>query len=601
MMTQFLKAGLFVGFLLISVFGFTQNRVLVWHDEFEVDGLPDSEKWDYDVGGGGWGNEELQYYTDYREENARVTDGNLVIEAHNEYYGGRDYTSARLITKYKGDWKYGRIEVKAKVPAGTGTWPAIWMLPTDWEYGDWPSSGEIDIMEYVGYDPDVIHQTIHTLSYNHINGTQQGNSTTVTTAEEEFHVYAIEWAEESIEFYIDDELSFTFNNLGTWQRWPFDKRFHLLLNIAIGGSWGGINGVDDTIFPVQMEVDYVRVYQEVDAVEISGEQYVNQQQEVSFEATYIGGASYSWTIPTDATILQGQGTNEISVLWGDNHGEVSVLMEYEDLSYTDVFEVVSVVVPAEDEFVLEDFDDSDYNNIADPDEDENIFTLMEQDSELRIDYSIADPDLMPKVVIDFEHPVNLSELEMMHARIKSNNESNTVRMRLDLVDVYGLQTSLEPVFYIFPESDGQYHTHSYYFADKWVSGDPSYGETVDNQKIAQAMLYINFGEDGVANAADSLWIDYLMMSKSEEGVAEMDTPENLHVYPNPAKEFVQLPLINGNYDLCILSSTGKQLIKQQQVSSNQMINLNDFAKGLYMLLLIDEEGRIAYQSKILKM
>ena len=163
-----LKLTYILALILVNAFNsFAQEYELVWSDEFDYTGLPNSEKWSYDVGGSGWGNNELQYYTENRTENARVENGNLIIEARKESYGGNNYTSARLITKSQGDWLYGKIEVRAKLPGGRGAWPAIWMLPTDWAYGGWPSSGEIDIMEYVGYDPGVVHGTVHTESYNH--------------------------------------------------------------------------------------------------------------------------------------------------------------------------------------------------------------------------------------------------------------------------------------------------------------------------------------------------------------------------------------------------------------------------------------------------
>ncbi len=136
------------------------------------------------------------------------------------------------------------------------------MLPTDWEYGGWPESGEIDIMEHVGYDPDSIHTTVHTGAFNHGIGTQKGKATYVPDCEEAFYVYAIEWNEEKIDFFIDDKLVFTFNNTkGGAPEWPFDKRFYLILNVAVGGNWGGLHGVDDSIFPATMRVDYVRIYQ----------------------------------------------------------------------------------------------------------------------------------------------------------------------------------------------------------------------------------------------------------------------------------------------------------------------------------------------------
>lgn len=230
-----------------------------WIDEFNVDGSPDASKWSYDIGGHGWGNNELQYYTDGL--NTSVNNGILKIIAKKEAYSGKDYTSARMISKNKGDWLYGRFEVKAKLPKGRGSWPAIWMLPTDWFYGNWPNSGEIDIMEHVGYDQNRVHITIHTKALNHLLGTQKGANKIINTATDEFHVYRVDWASYGIRGYIDDEKIFEFMNQGAGSDyWPFDKRFHLILNIAVGGSWGGAMGIDDTIFPATMEVDYVRVF-----------------------------------------------------------------------------------------------------------------------------------------------------------------------------------------------------------------------------------------------------------------------------------------------------------------------------------------------------
>ena len=255
--------------MLVSLPASAQTKwELVWSDEFEYNGLPDPAKWGYDVGGHGWGNKELQFYTKDRKENARVENGHLIIEARREDWEGREYTSARLISKGKGDWLYGRIEVSAKLPSGRGTWPAIWMLPTNWDYGRWPNSGEIDIMEHVGFDPDVVHVSIHTKAYNHTLKSQKTGQVRVPNARTEFNVYAIEWEEHEIRGYINGQEYFTFRNDGLrdpgaadYETWPFDKPFHLLLNIAVGGTWGGQKGVDDTIWPQRMEVDYVRVYQ----------------------------------------------------------------------------------------------------------------------------------------------------------------------------------------------------------------------------------------------------------------------------------------------------------------------------------------------------
>jgi beta-glucanase (GH16 family) len=240
---------------------------LVWADEFSKDGLPDATRWGYDVGNGcpvncGWGNNELQYYTSNREQNARVKDGHLIIEAHREKMGDMEYTSARLVSKKKGDWTYGRIDVRAKLPVGTGVWPAIWMLPTDWVYGGWPGSGEIDIMEHVGYLPDSIFGTVHTNLFNGMLGTQKSKGVASATISSEFHNYGIEWTADKIDFLFDDKVYSTFHNRHEGSdAWPFDLDFHLLLNIAVGGNWGGKMGVDTAIWPQQMIIDYVRVYQ----------------------------------------------------------------------------------------------------------------------------------------------------------------------------------------------------------------------------------------------------------------------------------------------------------------------------------------------------
>ena len=250
-----------LSFLLIGQIH-AQFKKLVWSDEFNYLGLPDNTKWSYDTGGHGWGNNELQYYTLARSENARVEDGHLIIEARKETHEGQRFTSARLVSKNKGDWKYGRIEVKAKLPKGKGIWPAIWMLPTKWAYGGWPKSGEIDIMENVGYLPDSVFGSVHTGAFNHAIGTNKTGSVARKDLGDAFHVYAIEWTADEIRFYIDDEQYHKFeNNKSSTDAWPFDQEFHLLLNMAVGGNWGGKYGVDENIFPQQLEIDYVRVYQ----------------------------------------------------------------------------------------------------------------------------------------------------------------------------------------------------------------------------------------------------------------------------------------------------------------------------------------------------
>lgn len=236
---------------------------LVWNDEFDQPGAPDPAKWAYDVGGEGWGNRELQFYTDNRRENARVEDGHLVIEARREKWRNCDYTSARLVTKGRQDWTSGRFEIRARLPAGRGTWPAIWMLPTVWDLGNggWPDNGEIDIMEHVGHDAGVVHASTHSRQHQWRIGTQRTATIPVTDATTAFHTYALEWEEDEIRIFVDDHHYFTSKKKGgDWTSWPFFRPFYLVLNVAIGGDWGAVKGIDAGALPQRMLVDYVRVY-----------------------------------------------------------------------------------------------------------------------------------------------------------------------------------------------------------------------------------------------------------------------------------------------------------------------------------------------------
>jgi beta-glucanase (GH16 family) len=236
---------------------------LVWADEFETPGLPDAAKWVYDIGRNkqGWYNRELQYYSNARPENSVVQDGKLVITARKEAlrsatdWGGQAYTSARLITAGKAQWTYGFFEVRAKMPCGRGSWPAIWMLGAE---GQWPAGGELDILEHMGQRPDWIFSTVHTTSGSGANG--KGDGRTLTTACSQFHSYQMLWTPAEIRFGVDGLQHAVYRNAGTGPaQWPFDRPQFLILNLAIGGDLGG--PVDDTIFPIQFEIEHVRVYQ----------------------------------------------------------------------------------------------------------------------------------------------------------------------------------------------------------------------------------------------------------------------------------------------------------------------------------------------------
>ena len=232
-------------------------------------------------------------------------DGKLIIQAVNEYFGGMNYTSARMNTKNKGDWKYGKLEIRAKLPSGTGTWPAIWLYPTQSVYGGWPASGEIDIMEHVGYDPYHIHGTVHTENNNGLNGTQMGGHMEVYDIFTDFHNYTIEWNENSIKWYVDDTQFFTYynDNENNPDTWPFNQYFHLIINLAIGGNWGGIEGIDNSIFPVQFEIDYVRVYEQSELSSINEILPENFRIDKIYPNPFNPFVKLDYTIPNDGDVI----------------------------------------------------------------------------------------------------------------------------------------------------------------------------------------------------------------------------------------------------------------------------------------------------------
>ncbi|MBN1798417.1 MAG: glycoside hydrolase family 16 protein [Spirochaetales bacterium] len=231
---------------------------LVWSDEFDYQGKPSSDKWVFDVGGHGWGNVEQQYYTD-RLENAEVKDGKLIITSREESYEHRYYTSARIKTEELHSWLYGRFEIYARLPKGQGIWSAFWMLPHNFKNATWPQCGELDIMENVGQMPGVIHGTVHTFAYNSRKKNLRTGTVLYEDCYDAFHLYAVEWSEQEIVWYVDDKPFFRYAKEADdkWV-WPFTIPFHLIINVAVGGGFGG--NVDDDIFPTELIVDYVRVF-----------------------------------------------------------------------------------------------------------------------------------------------------------------------------------------------------------------------------------------------------------------------------------------------------------------------------------------------------
>jgi beta-glucanase (GH16 family) len=259
------------GYAVDEAGGRPANAVLVWADEFDRPGPPDPARWSFDTSRNklGWYNNELQYYAADRPANVRVEGGRLVIEARDNDlgdpkpsdWGGQRYSSGKVHTRGLAAWTYGFVEVRAKLACGRGTWPAIWMMPED-PARPWPTGGEIDIMEHVGWDEGMVHATLHTGKFNHQSQTGRGAGRKLADVCGEFHRYQLDWNADRILVGVDDRNFLRVENDGSGDvgAWPFDRPFHLILNLAVGG-WGGQKGIDPAAFPARFEIDYARVYQ----------------------------------------------------------------------------------------------------------------------------------------------------------------------------------------------------------------------------------------------------------------------------------------------------------------------------------------------------
>lgn len=258
-----------IALIMLCNISFAQNDIL-WSDEFNGTGVPDQTKWSYDLGSSGFGNNEVQNYTK-ELSNARQQDGHLIIEAKKD---NNEWTSARLLSKNKFDFQYGKLVFRAKLPAGSGTWPALWMLGKEIDNLGWPAAGEIDVMEHIGRRPEVVQSAIHTNSS--YGNTENIGFTTVPDFDSVYHLYQLNWTKDKLEFSVDDDIYYTYEPaVKDNDTWPFNKPFFIIMNIAMGGNLGSDpkfekgdlrNGIDPKLTSVRMEVDYVRVYKNQDTV-----------------------------------------------------------------------------------------------------------------------------------------------------------------------------------------------------------------------------------------------------------------------------------------------------------------------------------------------
>ncbi len=576
-----------------AVFGhnlFAQEELcnyLVWQDEFDYRGEPNPDKWGYDTGGHGWGNQELQTYTNSRV-NSFVEDGKLTIKALKT---NGSWTSARLVTKGKGDWLHGRIEVKAKLPSGKGTWPAIWMLPTDWAYGGWPSSGEIDIMEHVGYEMGKVHGTIHTEAYNHSIGTQKGGSVEVENVASQFHVYAIDWTEDEIIWYMDGEEYYRFKNPDkTYKEWPFDKRFHLILNIAIGGTWGGAQGIDPDLKEAAMEIDYVRVYKKkVPAPVINGKKNAEPGEELNFSTAGIQGVNYNWSFPDGVQVLNGENTAQVTVKWGNQGGGVYLELQSEcDTVSAAPFHVNTVIIPAGENFEVPLFDEQ--NNIlwqAVPGNSNQM--ELSGTASLIVDYTINATGENPYILYEFQSPVDLTSYSKMEIVLKTPSPAPG-SFRIDLIDING-NINLDDLFKINSfESDGEFHTYSHEF-------DQNPDGNYDLSRIKSIKIYINYGLFGKKGGGQTE-IQSVKFMNPITGIPVLQKNSDVKIRPNPFTDYVNISSEKEIFKIEIYNANGNLLkILTGETALLKRIKLNN-SRGVVFLKVIFADGSSTFAKAV---
>ncbi|MFK7921537.1 MAG: family 16 glycosylhydrolase [Bacteroidia bacterium] len=335
---------LLLGYLLASIPLRMQAQPclqMIWSEEFDGTAL-DTNLWNYEIGNAQFNNEQ-QYYSD-SPENIKVENGRLVITAREDSLGLMSYSSAKITSLRKGDFRYGRFEARMKFPLTQGMWPAFWMLPTEKVYGEWPESGEMDIVEMIGSKPSQAVGTLHTgLPHTYISGYY--DLPPGETFADTFHVFTMEWEPDSVTWFVDGIKyhQLTPNDISPWA--PFQEEFHLILNLAVGGTWPG--PVDPTtVFPQTMEVDYVRVYNRPERLSIKGDQPMVEAVGLEYSTFDIAGANYIWTVPSDASIISGQGTHQVTVDWGCTFGNVDLELQTLCDTATLSYDVSGFAVPA---------------------------------------------------------------------------------------------------------------------------------------------------------------------------------------------------------------------------------------------------------------
>ncbi|MBX2963059.1 MAG: family 16 glycosylhydrolase [Cyclobacteriaceae bacterium] len=458
-----------------------QCEVLVWSDEFNGSGSPDSQFWGYDLGGGGWGNQESQIYTN-NTTNVRQEDGRLIIDV---IKSGNTWTSARIKTQNKLSFKYGKIVFRAKLPTGVGTWPALWMLGDNFPSVGWPACGEIDIMEHVGRNPNVVMCALHNPSS--YGDTQNKSSINIPSATTEFNEYAISWNEDRIIFYVNDVPYYTYSpTTKTPANWPYDAGHFMIINLAIGGTLGGT--IDANLTSARLEVDWVRVYEQRSEPLIQGTPFLfeNQQGAIFSAPDYGTEVTYTWSVPNGASIVSGQGTKEVTINWGPSDGTINLLLTGETgcSVNTTSLNVTTIVDPTGLKHIVNDFSSEQLTGWT---KNDNGITMQIADNQLSVNFNTS---TLRYIQYEMPRAVRLSDYSILKVPIKLPSASTKPRLLLTFIDGDGKETIATNYDIPLVATDGKYYMYAYNFNGLWNVNTPP----VNDNYIKSMRIYMFAGQ-----------------------------------------------------------------------------------------------------------
>jgi beta-glucanase (GH16 family) len=552
-----------------------QNQFTYWAEEFNYSGLPDPAKWNMETGGGGWGNNESQYYTD-NLANAQVANGVLTITAKEQTIGSNPYTSARITTKDKFEFKYGKIEARIKLPYGQGIWPAFWMLGENIYSAGWPACGEIDIMEMVGGagNDNVCHSTIH---WDH-NGTHAyyGQSYTLPSGifANAYHIFTAEWNNQEIRTYMDGIHYYT-ADITPSELNEFHNEFFIIMNLAVGGNWPGYPNAS-TVFPQTMKVDYIRVYKDdFPQPIIDGPSMVAQGDTVSYSTLYIPELSYDWDLPSDAIIFSGSDSSVVTAIWGATTDYITVEASGGTIAKTS--DPYLVTAACTSEVSLSHVNSQNQLMWQVQPTASNTISLSGT-NELEVNYDIAVPPNNAHIFYELPSIQNFWAIPKMKLRLKTETGNPPANLRIDLYDVNGVNGqsnhfSIDPI-----NSDGNYHTYYHNFSEA-----PSGNFRID--KVAEIRIYINFGNFVMPNSGKFWILPIEMVTPDVSSMNEFLNLSDIQIFPNPFFDdlFIHMPKFNGPVQVNIFNLNGNKIQSYNSVKNIEKMKLAHIPSGIYII------------------